>query len=98
MVNSRRNSGFEWSRKAIEIYKIQLRSIPDVQSNRLSLSYLFKSCQPWIIVPAIWIALYEDYLEHLCQTNTEEVIKCLCLAGNTYGRIGDHQRALECYR
>lgn len=88
----------QWSRKAIQIYKIQLRSIPAIQSNKSSLSYLFKKYQPWLIVPAIWIALYEDYLQDLCQTDTEEFIKCLCLSGKTYGRIGDYQRALECYR
>ena len=88
----------QWSRKAIEIYKTQFLSIPDIQSHRSSLSYLFKMYEIWLPVPAIWIALYEDCSENLCQTNTEEVIKCLCLAGKTYGRIGDHQRALECYR
>jgi hypothetical protein len=88
----------QWSRKAIEMYKIQLRFIPAVQADRSSFSSLFKKSKSWANVPTIWIALYEDYLKEFCQTASEEAAKCLCFAGELYGKIGDHQCALDCYQ
>ncbi|CAF0918268.1 unnamed protein product [Adineta steineri] len=87
-----------WSRKAIEIYKIELLSVPKIQSNRSSFSYLFQSYRSWDELPTLWLALYEDYLKPFFQnTESEEVIKCHRFAGGLYQRIADYQNALECY-
>jgi hypothetical protein len=52
-----------WSRKAIEMHKNILHSIPEVQRIRSSFSNLFKNYKAWQKIPTKWIALYEEYLE-----------------------------------
>ncbi|CAF1486532.1 unnamed protein product [Adineta steineri] len=72
-----------WSRKAIEMHKLILRTHPDIQSNLSSFSYLFKTFRGLQSMPSKWLALYEDYLERFCTTNTEEVVQCLYFAITT---------------
>ncbi|CAF3345552.1 unnamed protein product [Rotaria sp. Silwood2] len=87
-----------WSRKAIDIHKDILRTIPRIKSYQSSFSYLFNTFKSWQKIPTRWIALYEEYLEQFCTNDTEEVFKCLRFAGETYGMIRDKVRALECYQ
>ena len=86
------------SRKAVEMYKDILRSIPEIESNLSSFSYLFHKFKIWQETPTKRIALYEKYLKKFCTTNTEEVIQCLWSAGQTYEIIADMECALECYQ
>ncbi|CAF1408814.1 unnamed protein product [Adineta steineri] len=72
-----------WSRKAVEMHKLILRTHPDIQSNLSSFSYLFKTFRGLQSMPSKWLALYEDYLERFCTTNTEEVVQCLYFAITT---------------
>ncbi|CAF1079256.1 unnamed protein product [Didymodactylos carnosus] len=86
-----------WSRKAIELHKVILLSIPSFQSSSSSTG-LLREFKIWQERPTIQIAIYEDYLKQFCTMDTEEVVKCLCLAGETYKRIADKECALECYQ
>ncbi|CAF1372779.1 unnamed protein product, partial [Rotaria sp. Silwood1] len=86
-----------YSRKAIEMHKDILRSVPSVESNQSSFSYLFKEFKIWQEIPTKCIALYEQYLKQFCTSNTMETVECLYYAGQTYERICDKERALECY-
>ncbi|CAF1486514.1 unnamed protein product [Adineta steineri] len=87
-----------WSRKAIEMHKLILRTHPDIQSNLSSFSYLFERFRGLQSLPTKWLALYEDYLERFWTTNTEEVFQCLYFAGQTYEMIADKEHALACYQ
>ncbi|CAF1109608.1 unnamed protein product [Didymodactylos carnosus] len=88
----------KWSRKAIQLHKDILHSTPSIQLNSSSFSELFRIFKIWQQRPTIQIAIYEDYLKQFCIIDTEEVIKCLCLAGDAYKRITDNKCALECYQ
>ena len=87
-----------WSRKAIEIHKVLLVSIPVVQMNSSSFTALMREFNVWFSRPTIQIALYENYLKQFCTTDTEEVFKCLRFVGDAYRRIADKEHALECYQ
>ena len=80
------------------MHKTILHSIPQIQENRSSFSYLFSRFKSWQTTPNRWIALYEEYLKPFCVTDTKEVFQCLCFAGETYRMIGDSECALECYQ
>ncbi|CAF1199667.1 unnamed protein product [Didymodactylos carnosus] len=86
-----------YSRKAVEMHKDILRSVPSVESNRSSFSYLLKQFKCWQQIPTKSIAVYEQYLKQFCTTNRKESVYCLYVAGETYERICDKERALECY-
>ena len=88
----------DWSRKAIELYKVILLTIPSFQSSSSCFSKLFREFKVWHQRPTIQIAIYEDYLKQFCSIDTEEVIKCLCLTGEAYTRIADKECAIECYQ
>ncbi|CAF1347506.1 unnamed protein product [Rotaria magnacalcarata] len=86
-----------YSRKAVEIHKNILLSVPSVESNRSSFPDLRKAFESYSNIPTKQIALYEQYLKQFCTTNTKESIECLYYAGLTYEKISDNDRALECY-
>ena len=85
----------DYSRKAVEMYKDILSSVPMITSNQSPFPEAFKSCHN---LPAKQIALYELSLEQFCtNTNTRESINCLYNTGRTYEKIADKKRALKCY-
>ena len=87
-----------WSRKAIELHKGILRTIPHVQSNATSFPGLLREFNVWYGRPTIQIAIYEDYLKPFCTMDTKEVVTCLWLAGESYQNISDTECASECYQ
>ncbi|CAF0921563.1 unnamed protein product [Adineta steineri] len=87
-----------WSRKAIDMHKTLLRSIPALESNRSSFSNLLHESRVWEIMPTRWIALYEEYLELFCTVDTKEVATLLMIAGRMYEKTADTKCALNCYR
>ena len=87
-----------WSRKAIEIHKVILLSIPVVQTSTSSFTGLMREFNTWFSRPTIQIALYESYLKQFCNIDTKEVFQCLRFAGDAYAKIADKKCALECYR
>ncbi|CAF1001911.1 unnamed protein product [Adineta steineri] len=86
-----------WSRKAIDMHKTLLRSIPVIESNRSSFSYLLRESNVWLSLPTRWVALYEEYLEHFCIVDTKEVATLLKKAGQMYEKTADTKCALDCY-
>ncbi|UJR17144.1 hypothetical protein I4U23_004040 [Adineta vaga] len=86
-----------WSRKAIEMHKDILHTHSDIHLHRSSFSLLFKKYKHWQKTPTKWLALYEDYLEEFCKTNTKEVIQCMSFAAQTYLMIADKENAIKCY-
>ncbi|CAF1679413.1 unnamed protein product, partial [Adineta ricciae] len=87
----------DWSRKAIEMNKAILRAESEIEANRSSFSYLFKRFNSLRPMPTECLALFEEYLEPLCKTNSNEVYECLCSAGYTYNNISDKENALKCF-
>ncbi|CAM4788598.1 unnamed protein product [Rotaria magnacalcarata] len=85
------------SRKTVEMHKVILRSIPCVESNQSSFSYLFKEFKLWQPISTKSIAVYEKYLKQFCTANTKESVDCLFLAGVVYEKISDKDSVLECY-
>ncbi|CAF1032308.1 unnamed protein product [Rotaria sordida] len=86
----------DYSRKAVEMHKNLLRTIPEFQPNRSFSDLLkhFRNCQK---MPAKRIAIFEQCLQQFPFTRTKENIECLYDAGLTYENISDKERALECY-
>jgi len=91
------SNDLKWSRKAIELQKINLLSHPGIQSNINSFEYVYRQFINWCQRPTIQIAIYEKYLEQLCTENTHKVEQCFCLAGQSYKDISEYDNALKCY-
>ncbi|CAF1329274.1 unnamed protein product [Adineta ricciae] len=87
----------KWSREAIKMHKNSLRTIPSIESNRSCFRILYEwSNALTTAVPTRWLALYEEYLEALCTTNTKEAINTVKTAAETYKKIGDKAHAESC--
>ena len=87
-----------WMRKGVEMHKDDLRSRFRDESTRPPFSKLSREYKHWQRIPTRWIALYEEYLQQSCTTDTKKVVECLRFAGETYELIGDRECALACYQ
>ncbi|CAF1459597.1 unnamed protein product [Adineta ricciae] len=91
-------NSLKWSRKAIDMHKDSLRTVPSIELNRSCFRKLYEwSNALRTPVPTRWLALYEEYLEKLCTTNTKEARNTVKTAAETYEKIGDTAHTNSCY-
>ncbi|CAF3022511.1 unnamed protein product [Rotaria sp. Silwood2] len=88
----------DYSRKAVEMHKHLLRTIPKFQPNQLSFSNLLNTFTNYQCMPTKQIAVFEQYLQSFCFEKTNKTIQCLFDAGITYENISDKERAFQCYK